>query len=142
MLKSIWNKWKIFLLTIGVYCLGGTYLLFYDRLPFQIPCPIHLVTGIPCPGCGMTRAFHCIINWNIVEALHENILSIFLFVFLFILPFWIFIDTYKGTESLYCVMRSRWNKPAIVIATVLLVLSWIWNIFKEISFSYQIILNN
>lgn len=46
--KILWNKlkniWAIFLVAPVYYIFG---------------CPIHRITGISCPGCGMTRACWC-----------------------------------------------------------------------------------
>lgn len=33
-------------------------------------CPFHHFTGLPCPGCGLTRAFVCLGHGQLVESLH------------------------------------------------------------------------
>ena len=38
------------------------------RLPSV--CPFHALTGLPCPGCGLTRAFVCLGHGRWAEALH------------------------------------------------------------------------
>lgn len=45
-----------------------------------LPCPLHLVTGLECPGCGMTRACIALCRGALVDALHYNPISIFLFL--------------------------------------------------------------
>jgi len=42
-------------------------------------CMFHRITGLQCPGCGMTRAFHALMHGHISEALEYNLLSIPLF---------------------------------------------------------------
>ncbi len=39
-------------------------------------CPIKNVFGVSCFGCGMTRAFICILEFNFLEAIKYNVLSI------------------------------------------------------------------
>lgn len=33
-------------------------------------CPFYLLTGLPCPGCGLTRAFVCLGHGRLTESLH------------------------------------------------------------------------
>jgi hypothetical protein len=33
-----------------------------------LPCPFHAVTGLPCPGCGMSRAAKCVFRGALREA--------------------------------------------------------------------------
>jgi len=35
-------------------------------------CPFHSILGIPCPGCGFTRAWQEIIKFNLVAALYYH----------------------------------------------------------------------
>jgi hypothetical protein len=45
-------------------------------------CPLYSMTGIYCPGCGMTRAVHALLQGDIAGAFHFN--AIFpLYAFLF-----------------------------------------------------------
>jgi hypothetical protein len=39
-------------------------------------CPLHRMTGLWCPGCGATRAFHQLLHGNVVAALRFNSLAI------------------------------------------------------------------
>jgi len=43
--------------------LGG--LLLFANVPL---CPFALVTGLPCPGCGMTRATRALLRGNLAES--------------------------------------------------------------------------
>ena len=45
---------------------------------FQVPCFIRALTHVPCPGCGMTRAYTCLLQGDIVGAfrLHRMFWSI------------------------------------------------------------------
>lgn len=54
----------------GRYVIAGVaayYLVM--RLAFGISCPSVLVTGRPCPACGMSRAFLLLIRGELGEAL-------------------------------------------------------------------------
>jgi hypothetical protein len=48
-------------------------------------CPLYSLTGIHCPGCGLTRGFHALFHGDITGALRYNaLLPIFAFVFAFV----------------------------------------------------------
>ncbi len=53
----------------------------------HIGCPIKFITGISCPGCGMTRAIFSLLRFNIRDAFHYHPLffltPILLYLFLF-----------------------------------------------------------
>ena len=43
---------------------------------FKVPCFFRFFTGIPCPSCGMTRAFFSLINLNFYESFYYHPLLI------------------------------------------------------------------
>ena len=48
-------------------------------------CPLYSLTGIHCPGCGLTRGFHALFHGDVLTALHYNaLLPIFVLVFGFL----------------------------------------------------------
>ena len=49
-------------------------------------CPLHAMTGLNCPGCGLTRGFHALFNGDVLGALHFNaMLPIFLAVGIYLI---------------------------------------------------------
>ena len=50
----------------------GFIILVFLLYIFDIGCPIRYMTGISCPGCGMTRAVGCLIHNDIPMALHYH----------------------------------------------------------------------
>jgi Protein of unknown function (DUF2752) len=40
-------------------------------------CPVHLLTGWHCPGCGSTRAAHALLHLDVGRALSNNPLMVF-----------------------------------------------------------------
>ena len=51
-------------------CTLGYYIVFQKIL--QIGCPIRYLTGINCPGCGMTRAYIALWHGNFKAALANH----------------------------------------------------------------------
>lgn len=61
---------------------GGLSALFLTSALLPLPgsdgriahlpsiCPFHQWTGLPCPGCGLTRAFVCLGHGRLIESLH------------------------------------------------------------------------
>jgi len=48
-------------------------------------CPLYTLTGIHCPGCGLTRGFHALFHGDVLTALQFNaLLPIFAFGFGFL----------------------------------------------------------
>jgi hypothetical protein len=54
-------------------------------LPGFVLCPFRAVTGLPCPGCGMTRAFCAIGHGDFASAVGFNPLAPFVFVAMLLL---------------------------------------------------------
>ena len=45
-------------------------------------CPFHALTGMNCPGCGLTRGFHALFHGDVLSALNYNaMLPIYAFIF-------------------------------------------------------------
>lgn len=71
------------LLLSGVILIILGYSLFYspEKDNYPVPCIHELVTGHPCPSCGMSHAFSLIVRGRLTEALDWNIYSVRLFAF-------------------------------------------------------------
>jgi len=89
-------------------------------------CPFKLITGIPCPGCGITHSFLSIIQGNIWDAACFNPFSFFL---IFLLGISLFPDTYikKQPQRTISFMKS------FFIIVLFLALSY-WLLFKVFRF--------
>ena len=61
---------------------GLLFLLFFRHFGFGIPCIFHRITGLKCPGCGMTHAVSALLQGKVREAKEYNLLSV-----LFLPPF-------------------------------------------------------
>jgi Protein of unknown function (DUF2752). len=63
------------------------FIIYLFLSLLHIGCPIKFVTGISCPGCGMTRAVLSALRLNFKEAFHYHPLffmtPVMLFLFLF-----------------------------------------------------------
>lgn len=71
--KSLQN-----VLLVGALMLGASVLFFLNpsTTVFYPKCLFHEMTGLYCPGCGSTRALHCLLHGEVVAALHENALAV------------------------------------------------------------------
>ena len=59
---------RLFLIGLGVV---GIYTTISEISPADvslIPCILHLVTDVPCPGCGMTRACIALTHGHFADA--------------------------------------------------------------------------
>ncbi len=65
---------KIVKPTAIVLAIGFTYLLLHELTGLSIPCPFHLVTGLYCPGCGISRMCLHLFRWELAEAFSANCL--------------------------------------------------------------------
>ena len=55
------------LLAVGAVC--AVYAVLHV---FGITCPIKYITGISCPGCGMTRAYLCLLQLDLRGAFYYH----------------------------------------------------------------------
>lgn len=61
-----------------ILMIGFAYFVFSGITGLYIPCPIRLITGFKCPGCGVTHYALAMIHGDIQAALEANHLVFFL----------------------------------------------------------------
>ncbi len=70
-----------------IFC-GSLYVWFFNPTTEGIfpTCPLLTLTGLACPGCGLTRGFHALFHGEFLTALGFNaMLPIYAAVFLYLL---------------------------------------------------------
>ncbi len=95
--KKINEKHLFGAIVIGCFLIG--FLTSVLNFPFikkgilnLYRCPFHYITGLKCPGCGMTRAFLALGEFNFSAAFNFNVLSP---IFFYGIILWIFIPKEK-----------------------------------------------
>lgn len=64
------------------YQMAALYLYEKVGLDIGIPCLITKITGVHCPGCGMSRAFFALIKGDLHRVAEHNVLVFVLVAFL------------------------------------------------------------
>ena len=114
------------LIKILIIVFEGIVFYLFNIVNITIPCIFKTYFKIPCPGCGLTRAFREILSLNLLEAFKYNILSIPLFITILFINILIIIDIVKNSNLAFkCykkILKYYW------IFIVLIILSEIINI--------------
>jgi len=88
---------------------------------FYPVCQFHRLTGLNCPGCGMTRALYALLHGNIFSAFRDNALFVLGLGALGLRGGWFGWNTWRGrTPGEFFPVKFLWSLLAIaVLFTVL-----------------------
>jgi hypothetical protein len=90
-------------------------------------CPFHAMTGLNCPGCGMTRGFNALFHGELLTALHFNAL----------LPFFFLFFSYFGLSLFLTAVRGRgltWKFFTPPLLYIFLALTLIFAVARNLPF--------
>ena len=104
--------------------LGGFLaLILLSQLPF---CPMAGVLGIPCPGCGLTRATLALLHGHLGEALRFHPLVLLVSPLVALVLAWNAVSyVRRGRWSAVEGVRSRWITTAAAAIGVLMLAVWV-----------------
>ncbi len=108
----------------------GYFLLIFQTN--NTVCVFKNITGLPCAGCGTTRAIIFLFQGNLKQSILTNPLGVISFFLSIISLIWICIDFYRKTNSFYKFIYKKRKNSFILPFILLTILNWIWNIAKGI----------
>jgi len=128
--------WKIFLLVL--YSLGLGYAFSQTNTTaensFSV-CLIKNATGYPCPSCGSTRGLVALFDFNLWQSLTINPFGVVTFLSASFMAMLILVDVLfnkqlfdRGLNAIHSFFHKEPFR--VVIAALLLVANWLWNIYK------------
>ena len=103
--------------------------IIYAITGYGIPCVFRLVTGLKCPGCGLTHAYLELFKGNIHGAIRQNVLSITLMPVLFLyllIKAIIFVKTGSRRTSI----------PEYIFYTICLITLMLFFIYRNFIFNH------
>ncbi|MCQ2401973.1 MAG: DUF2752 domain-containing protein [Lachnospiraceae bacterium] len=111
------RKNRVFKTAAALVIAGAAYLIFVKLTGMAIPCLFHLVTGLKCPGCGITTVFCELASFEFKKAFSAN-------AFLFVTsPFIVFELFYSAWLYIKGKKNPAVNEKLLIIYLILL-LAW------------------
>ncbi len=110
----------------GIAAIGaGAFIVAYfnpTTAGFFPVCPLYYLTGIHCPGCGLTRGFHALFHGDVLTALHFNaLLPAYALVFGFMLVSMILVAV-RGRGLSWRIVPPSAMYGILILAAVFFVL--------------------
>lgn len=93
-------------------------LVLMERI--AIPCIFNKVTGLYCPGCGITRAIRTLLKGNISESIHNNLLL------------YTVIPLLGITNIIYRLTNRKYKKTYNMVLIFLLVCVLVYGVLRNI----------
>lgn len=116
-----------------VIALGGILAIGWliSGLPTPL-CPLHMLTGLPCPTCGMTRGLSCLLHGNLEAALLFNPLLMTILIGMALYLLYCVVVVSAGLPRLRCEPLSKITALAMRVGVVALIAgNWIYLIIRE-----------
>ena len=114
---------------ILVLCMAAIvtlYVLNPSEHQLMPKCPLKLLTGLSCPGCGFQRALHAVLHGHIVQAVRFNYWLVFAlpYLLLLIIEKWML----RGKWQLWA---ERWLESSAIIYTYVMTF-FVWFVVRNI----------
>lgn len=105
---------RLIVLHIAIFSAIALYL--YITVRFRIYCPFNRLTGLPCPGCGSTRALFALLRGDFAAYFSYNPFALLLLAMLVIFP--------------HLKLFGRFKLPLLVFCILTAVFSFVYNLLR------------
>lgn len=116
-----------------IYILGIIWIIAGRAYGWKITvCPIKLLSGLPCPGCGTTRAIEMVLDGDMIGGIMMNPNIILVAAIAMGAPFILAANFLYGKD--YMRIADRWlNRRPVFISIIFFEMTiWMYNIVRMI----------
>lgn len=113
---------------LGAIILASIYLdCTAQKISF---CLFHSITGLPCPSCGMTRAFIAIGNGDLISAISFNPASILVYITTCVGLVLALLQVATGKKYIGR-LWTKVKRKVFPIALAVMTVAWSYNLFRN-----------
>lgn len=112
----------------ALFILVVSFFLPPDKIIFQI-CSFKNITGLPCPGCGLTRSVINISHLNFFRAFRLNPMGYFIYLILIAFSFYSFIpESLRIKTDTYILKHLNTLIASVCLFFAFLISIWIFRL--------------
>ena len=130
------KKNKVIFVGIILIIISYGYYFLNLKFGFTIKCPFHAITGLHCPGCGVTRATLLLLKGHVADSLNMNPNCLFAIIFLCTYPILLLLSVIRRKPYLmnsYQMMdKMLKNKTCLYTLLAGELIIWLHNIIVGI----------
>lgn len=117
----------------ALYLLGIAWMFIYIHYKVNILlCPTKWALGIPCPGCGMTRALSLLLKGDMVAAVTMNPNILIALVGIVLAPFLLFLQWFTNRDYMGSINSLLNRKQFLIPFCTFEIMIWAYNIMRHI----------
>jgi hypothetical protein len=119
---------RLFYPIVVIGCCGLLALFFLNPVDYiwMPKCPIKMLFGIECPGCGFQRAAHALLHGRFIEAIGYNLFFVVAFPYLISVLLGNFLREGRLRQKYKKIVEHKWMTYGYIM------LFFIWFIIRNI----------